>query len=221
GIDCREGKSGGHLAYGGSRDDVGGGTGDRLPGDQVHGPVPRLREELCDGDDKDRGDDADHATPEEVARVGDTRNRLEVAVGDECVGDQEKTDERDDGRHHQAGVQTAHDPAREIQANRHGADHGAHDRYGAQQERVHDPGDVVEKQGAQQHGGNHRDGVCLEQVGRHSSAVADVVADVVSDDCGVARVILRDAGLDLADQVGADVGGLGVDATAEAGEHRD
>jgi len=38
---------------------------------------------------------------------------------------------------------------------------------------------------------------------------------------GVARVVLRDPRLDLADEVGADVGGLGEDATAESGEDRD
>ena len=51
-------------------------------------------------------------------------------------------------------------------------------------------------------------------------AVADVVADEVRDDGGVAGVVLGDAGLDLADEVGADVGGLGVDAAAELGEER-
>ena len=52
-------------------------------------------------------------------------------------------------------------------------------------------------------------------------AVADVVADVVRDHGRVARVVLGDAGLDLPDEVGADVGGLGVDAAAEAREDRD
>jgi phosphoserine phosphatase len=37
----------------------------------------------------------------------------------------------------------------------------------------------------------------------------------------VARVVLGDAGLDLADEVGADVGRLGVDAATDAGEQRD
>ncbi len=48
--------------------------------------------------------------------------------------------------------------------------------------------------------------------------VADVVADVVGDGRRVAGVVLGDAGLDLADEVGADVGGLGEDAAADAGE---
>ena len=67
--------------------------------------------------------------------------------------------------------------------------------------------------------GDQGDGVGLEQVGGHAGAVADVVADVVGDGGGVARVVLGDAGLDLADEVGADVGGLGEDAAADTHEH--
>ena len=69
--------------------------------------------------------------------------------------------------------------------------------------------------------GDDRAGVRLEQVGAHAGDVADVVADVVGDGGRVARVVLGDARLDLADEVGADVGGLGVDAAADAREQRD
>ena len=61
----------------------------------------------------------------------------------------------------------------------------------------------------------------LEQVGGHAGAVADIVADVVGDGRRVARIVLGNAGLDLADQIGADVGALGEDAAAETGEDRD
>ena len=73
----------------------------------------------------------------------------------------------------------------------------------------------------QQHGGDDGHGVGLEQVGGHAGAVAHVVAHVVGDHGGVAGVVLGDAGLDLADQVGADIGALGEDAAAETGEDRD
>ena len=63
--------------------------------------------------------------------------------------------------------------------------------------------------------------VDLEQVRAAAGAVADVVADEVRHDAGVARIVLRDALLDLADEVRADVGGLRVDAAAELGEERD
>ena len=70
----------------------------------------------------------------------------------------------------------------------------------------------------QQHYGNGGDRVGLEQVGRHPGAVADVVAHVVGDHCRVPRIVLRNPGLDLADEVGPDVGRLRIDAAAEASE---
>ena len=71
--------------------------------------------------------------------------------------------------------------------------------------------------------GDEGDLVGLEQVGGHAGAVADVVAHVVGDGGRVAGVVLGDAGLDLAHEVGADVGRLGEDAAAdpeEQGEQR-
>ena len=65
------------------------------------------------------------------------------------------------------------------------------------------------------------DRVGLEQVRRHAGAVADVVADVVGDHRGVARIVFGNAGFDLADEIGADVGALGEDAAAQSREDRD
>ena len=81
-------------------------------------------------------------------------------------------------------------------------------------------GDAVDGD-AEDHRADVLGGGRLEEVGAAAGAVADVVADEVRDDAGVARVVLGDAGLDLADEVGADVGGLGVDAAAELGEEGD
>ena len=76
-------------------------------------------------------------------------------------------------------------------------------------------------QAAEQHRRDDGDRVGLEQVGGHAGAVADVVADVVGDHRRVARVVLGNAGFDLAHQVGADVGALGEDAAAQSREDRD
>src|SRR6185436_2461870 len=54
-----------------------------------------------------------------------------------------------------------------------------------------------------------------------AGAVADVVADEVRHHARVAGIVLRDPLLDLAHEVGPDVGGLGVDAAAELGEQGD
>jgi hypothetical protein len=74
---------------------------------------------------------------------------------------------------------------------------------------------------AEHHGGQHGGHVAAEEVGAHAGHIAHVVAHVVGDGGGVARVILGDAGFHLAHEIGAHIGGLGVDATAHTGEERD
>ena len=98
-----------------------------------------------------------------------------------------------------------------------GADDRADHADGPDQERE-DHALVAEAGVAQDHRGDDRHLVALEDVGRHAGAVADVVADVVGDRGGVAGVVLGDVRLDLAHQVGADVGRLGVDAAADPHE---
>ena len=78
-----------------------------------------------------------------------------------------------------------------------------------------------EEDRGQHHGGDRGHRIGLEQVGRHAGAVADIVADVVGDGRRVARIVLGNAGFDLADEIAADVGALGEDAAAETGEDRD
>ena len=90
--------------------------------------------------------------------------------------------------------------------------------HGRDDEREHEPL-LAERRLAQDQRGDQGHGVGLEEVRRHARAVAHVVADVVRDGGRVARVVLRDALLDLADQVGAHVGRLGEDAAADAHEH--
>ena len=56
---------------------------------------------------------------------------------------------------------------------------------------------------AQDDGGDDGDDIGLEEVRRHAGAVTDVVPHVVGDGRRVAGVVLGDAGLDLAHEVGA------------------
>ena len=69
--------------------------------------------------------------------------------------------------------------------------------------------------------GNHRTDIALEEVGTHTGDVTNVVTNVVGDGRRVAGIIFRDPRLNLADQVGADVGRLGVDASANTREQGD
>ncbi len=132
-------------------------------------------------------------------------------------------DHREDGRDQVAPVEAVHRVL--VLAHLHGVD--ADDRgdqtEGAGQQREQDPAQSEHRKerDAQDHRADVLGRRGLEQVGPAAGAVADVVAHEVRDHRGIARVVLGDAGLDLADQVGADVGGLGVDAAAELGEERD
>ena len=74
---------------------------------------------------------------------------------------------------------------------------------------------------AERQRGDERAHVGFKEVRAHAGDVAHVVADVVGNDGGVAGVVLGYAGLDLADEVSADVCCLGVNAAADAREQRD
>ena len=79
---------------------------------------------------------------------------------------------------------------------------------------------VLEEDRGQHHRRHDGHRVSLEQVGGHAGAIADVVADIVGDGRRIAGIVLGNAGLDLADEIGADVRALGEDAAAKPGEDR-
>jgi hypothetical protein len=81
--------------------------------------------------------------------------------------------------------------------------------------------DRRERRDAEDDRRDQRDLVRLEQVGRHSCTVADVVPHVVGDGGRVARVVFGNAGFDLSDEVRADVGRLREDAAADTQEQRE
>jgi len=110
-----------------------------------------------------------------------------------------------------------------IAANDHvDAEQGGHDADRADQERQSDEGQGFGAHaGAQGRRGDDGTTVALEQVSAHAGHVADVVADVVGDYGGIAGIVLGDALLDLANQVSADVGRLGVNAAAHTREQCD
>ncbi len=80
-------------------------------------------------------------------------------------------------------------------------------------------GEAPERQTKDQTG-DDRDFVGLEDIGGHTGAIADIVTDEVCDHGGIAGIILRDASLDLANEVSANIRGFGEDATADAHEQR-
>ena len=156
--------------------------------------------------DRLAGDDADLA-PADVLR----RDR--------------EADDRQRARRDQALVERAHDRVVGAELDEERADDRGDDAGAADRERIeHQRGEIVlagEEDRGEHHGRHDGHRIGLEQVGGHARAVADIVADVVGDGRRVARIVLGNAGLDLADEVGADVGALGEDAAAETGEDRD
>ena len=75
-----------------------------------------------------------------------------------------------------------------------------------------------EEDGREHHRRNDGNRIGFKKVGRHACAVADIVADIVGNRCRIARVVLGNASLDLADEIAADIRALGEDTAAEAGE---
>ena len=143
------------------------------------------------------------------------------------VGDERERDRAQDRGDPVAAVQDVHRVLGLLAADEEHRDDRGDETEGSDDEREEDPGGRVGPAGlegdgvdgdAEDHRADVLGGGGLEEVGAAAGAVADVVADEVGDDARVARVVFGDAGLDLADEVGAHVRGLGVDTTAELGE---
>ena len=207
----------------------GGGAGERALADLHDGLAGRLGEVA--GEDLDRGrqhDADDHGADREHPRVAVQRLHAEVAVVElrerrRQVGERGDRDEHgghDRGQEeapvdgvHAAAVALAGAGGVDADQGRQHADRRDDER---EDQALGPEGRLAEDQRRDQ-----RDRVGLEQVRGHARAVTDVVADVVGDRRGVAGVVLGDALLDLADEVGADVRSLGEDAAADTHEHRE
>ena len=169
---------------------------------------------LGDRDEQERDEQADQGRAVEVPEV-------ELAAAVKRHRDRDEADRGEDRRDDNALVESVDDAVRALaHPGEPGADDRRENRDGAETQRVEPQAGRVEVC-AEQHDRDCRDRIGLEQVGCHAGAVADVVAHVVGDDRRVTRVVLGDACLDLADEVGANIGGLREDAATEPGEHRD
>ena len=159
-----------------------------------------------------------------ASRLGSTDDRVHVAQRELC-GEIKRRD-RKRRRGPEALVERAHDRLAAAEPDHVGADDRGDDAHAADQQRQgHERGQLLGRGGDEQGGQHHRraDGhdIGLEQIGGHAGAVADIVADVVGDHRRVAGIVLRNTGLDLADEVGADVRRLGEDAAAQTREDGD
>ncbi len=162
-----------------------------------------------------RQDDADEHGPEDL-QVADVELRDEKRPdeGEHCTGPESTVD-----RSHRRLVAIARTHDQDAEGGREDPDAGNDERVeqAARRRQV----ERLERGVAEDQRGDDRDLVGLEEVGRHSGTVADVVADVVCDRGGVTRVVLGNSRLDLADEVGPHVGGFGEDATTDTHEQGD
>ena len=210
-------------------DDVGRVAGLRCLGDRLDRSEAGRRIKFGDPEQQRGHRDPDHGAEPEVGdadRVGGGAEAEPHRVAHQPVGDRVEGRDREDPGDDQALVERPLDPVR-FGPHRERPDDRGDDRDAADHQRVDRhlarevPARAGEGEHAEQHHGDRGDRVGLEQVGRHAGTVADVVADVVGDHGRVAGIVLGDPRLDLADQVGADVGRLGEDAAAEPGEDGD
>ncbi len=185
-----------------------------VPGEQLDGAGQRDADQ--DGPERDP---LRVAAVAQDAEVGDAGELAELVrqVGE--AGDRH-ADHGQDRRDEEPPVDRAHPAAvTGPRPDHEDADDRGDDADGRDEQRD-DQAVVAERDLAEDQRGHQHDRVGLEQVGGHARAVAHVVPNVVGDRRGVPRVVFGYALLDLADQVGADVGRLGVDAAADPHEHR-
>ncbi len=151
------------------------------------------------------------------------RHHAVATVGHHDAGDRVEGDGGEHAGDDEATIEGVHDLAALPRLHEEHADDGGDDGHAAQHQRIQHRvlTGAGHHQAAQQHGGEDGHRVGFEQVGGHAGAVAHVVAHVIGNDRGVARVVLGDAGLHLAHQVGAHVRALGEDAAAQSREDGD
>ena len=111
-----------------------------------------------------------------------------------------------------AGVQRLGRVAVFADARGHNADDGSEQTQRRKHE--HHVRVVSAERAAHDERRRHRSHVGIEEVRAHAGDVANVVTNVVRDDGGVTGVIFRNAEFNFADEVRADVRGLGEDTAA-------
>ena len=200
-----------HHADGDAADDGGGGAGLRLARDALDGCI------VLGG--IDLGDKADDEADDEPR---DDRGGA-VEAAEEDIAEDNGTDRDDDGGDVGAHFQSLMGVGVITAADEEGGDDGGEDADGRDGQGEDDAGAGEETDGGdtESYRGDDSADVAFKEVSAHAGDVADVIADVIGDDGGVARVVLGDAGLDLAAEAGTDVGCLGIDAAADAREERD
>ncbi len=203
-------------------DHVGAVPGDRSFGDRLNRPEIGAGVVFGDPDDQAGDRQSDDAADEQ--RQAGIVHAGQFSEPDQQPHDQRDADQRQPAGRDQAAIERAHDRLVGREFDEEGAGDRGEDADAADRERqghhLEQDGGAAEEDRCQHHGGNGGHRIGLEQVGRHTGTVADIVADIVGNRGRIARIVLRNSRLDLADQVAADIGTLGEDAAAQPREDR-
>ncbi len=138
-------------------------------------------------------------------------------------GSHEKPGNRENARHIIAAIESRHGIALFLSLDDHNTDDRCDQPQGPGDQGKNDPFDseVRIESDAENHRADVFRGGGFKQIGAAAGAVTDVVADQVGDHRGITRIVLRDAGLNFADEIGAHVSGFCVNTATELGEQRD
>ena len=221
-------------------DDVRGRAGHAGLGHLAHGLVVVGGHEVRGlADDQTRPQTRDHAqvrlpalrvlhAPAAVHRL--LHHARAETVGEEELRHQRHRHRREDRRDVQLDGQVALHVAllRHLQPrHRGGEERGQEGRQdaarGHQQREHHEAPVLVQLVGGRRHHqrGARRFREGSEQIGAHTGHIAHVVAHVIGDHGGVARIVLRNAHFHLAHQIGTHIGRLRVDTAAHTAEQSD
>ncbi len=169
--------------------------------------------------DNQTGQDQTDTGRAEDAHGGEAAGIFGRQTAHEPGGYEIKGDGRQDPGDCQALIQRAHDVLFGSEFYKVSTNDGGDNRNTAQKEREFDPGTVGPKNRlGQQHGGHQGYRIGFIKVGGHAGAVAHIVAHVVGDNRRVPRVVFRNAGLNLTNQVGADVSRFGINTAGDTGK---
>ena len=143
---------------------------------------------------------------------------------DDVVGNRPKQDCRNDCTAEEPFIERPHDISAGSNLNEKGRNDrrdqaDAANRHWIKQELAQlDTANAVNQR--QHHCRTNGDDVGLEQIGRHTGTVANVVANVVGNHRRVAGIIFRNTGFNLANEVRTDVRAFREDTAAQTGENR-
>ena len=229
-----DGDDGTLVSEGDSVDHVGGGSSLATVGDLTDRGVRVgsvvLGDEADDKSTDGSSSDADEGGPG-LDVMGDSDSddfHSVIAIGEEDGGDDVDSGKHDEGGGDELSLEGELDVGLLLDGHDVGGDEGADEANKDSDSRDGDgeekgiPSSVagrVDGSASDDKGGAGGLGERAEKVRSHTGNISDVVSDVVSDSGRVARIILGDSVDDLSNEVGTDIGGLGVDSTSDAAKH--